>query len=388
MTRGPRTLRKQDIEGGTPLYSGYPDGDPGDKPYERSAASLPFFRNKKSVTINIMTAEGKEYLRRLVEASDVLVENNVPETMDKLGITYEWLSSVNPGIIMLRCPAFGGSGEYAKFRAWGNHIEAVLGHALLRGYADMDPSSNTGIYAGDFQTGAVGAFAVLAALHHRARTGKGQLIELTQAENGAHMFPQSIMDYTMNGTVQGTIGNRDIHGAAPNGVYPCLGDDRWIAISVWDDAEWRALANAMQRPDLVDDARFRSAVGRRKQQDELDLLLAAWTAQHHSHALAAELQAVGVPAGPVQDVAELLRCPQLRERGFFERVEHKFTGTYDYPGMLFKMPVSNLRIALPPTGLGEYNEYVYKRVIGVTDEEYEQLVEAGEIGTEFDSSIP
>jgi crotonobetainyl-CoA:carnitine CoA-transferase CaiB-like acyl-CoA transferase len=386
-TRGySRVVRKEDIRG-LGAWASYPGGDPGDRPYERHVMT-PLFRNKLSVTINMLTEEGMEYFWRLVEKADVFLENNVPETMEKLGITYDTLRARNPGIIMARCPAFGSTGAYKNFRAWGNHIEAVLGHTLLRGYEDSDPSETVGIYSGDYQTGATVTFAIMAALHHRAKTGQGQLIELCQVENGSQMFPQSLMDWTMNGRNSGTIGNRDVHGAAPNGVYRCRGEDRWLSISVWDDEEFAALLGVMGRPDLAGDPRFATTLGRQQHYRELDAIIEVWTRDHDSHGLAYQLQAAGVGAGPVQDASEALACPQLRERGFFERVNHKFTGTYDWPGMLFKMPVSRTRIVRPPVGLGEHNEYVYKQVLGVSDAEYDDLLAREEIGTEYDESIP
>ncbi len=388
-TRGNfRALRREDVAGKGASVEGYPDRDPGEKPYERDPMYLPLFRNKRSLTIDLRSERGKANFRRLVAGSDVLMENNVPETLDKLGITYEALREINPGIIMVRCPAFGGDGAYKNYRAWGNQMEAMVGHSLLRGYADLPPTSNTAVFPCDFQTGAVSAFAVLAALNYRAETGKGQLVEIAQVENTAHMFPQSIMDYTMNGRVRGTTGNHDVHGAAPGGVYPCLGDDRWIAIAAYDDAEFAALANVIGAPGLAADPRFASVVARRSHLDELDAALAALTPAHDSHALAIELQAAGVAAGPVQDAAEILRCPQLRDRGFFERVEHRFTGTWDWPGMVFQMPASRPSIRRAPVGLGEDNEYVYKQLLGLSGPEYEELVATGDIGTEFDASIP
>jgi crotonobetainyl-CoA:carnitine CoA-transferase CaiB-like acyl-CoA transferase len=387
-TRGNRrALTKEEVAGSGSWGEGYPGRDPGDRPYERDPSYVPLFRNKLSMTVDLRSERGRANFLKLVAVSDALFENNVPETLEKLGITYDVLREVNPRLIMLRCPAFGGSGVYKNYRGWGNQIEAMCGHSVLRGYPDLDPTHNTGVFACDYQTGAVGAFALMAALNYREETGKGQEIELAQVENSAFMFPQSTMDYLLNGRIQRTTGNREA-GAAPSGVYPCRGEDRWIAIAVNDDREWAALAGVMRRPELAGDDRFATALARRTHLDELDALLSAWTANHDNRALALELQAAGVTAGPIQDARDLLECPQMRERGFFERVHHRFTGTYDWPGMPFRMSVSPLRIAKPPVGLGEDNEYVYKELLGLSDGEYDDLVMAGEIGTEFDPSIP
>ena len=387
-TRAPSVrMNKADVDENSPWPHGYPDHDPGDKAYERDPWYLPMLRNKKSVTINFPQPEGRDLFHRLVAKSDVLWENNVPATMEKLGVTYEILSKVNPRLIMLRAPAFGLSGPYKNRRGFGVHIEAFIGHTVLRGYTDRDASANTMIFAGDYMTAANGVFAVLSALHHRDRTGRGQLIELAQAENSSQMFPQAIMDCAMNGRVHESIGNRDVQGYAPNGVYRCAGDDRWVAISVRTDAEWLALARAIGRPELSSDARFATAAGRDAHQDELDEMLAAYCGEHEPGGLMRRLQAAGVPAGAVLDPVDALKSPQLRERGFWETIEHRFTGTWEWPGPPMMLASGDHRPSLPPPGLGEHNEYVYKDVIGVSDAEYDDLIARGEIGTAFDPSI-
>jgi crotonobetainyl-CoA:carnitine CoA-transferase CaiB-like acyl-CoA transferase len=332
--------------------------------------------------------EGRAYFHRLIAVSDVFWENNVPETIEKLQLTYEELIPHNPRLIMLRAPAFGLAGAYKNRRGFGVHIEAFIGHTVLRGYPDMDPSANTEIYAGDYLTAATGVFAVLAALHHRDRTGRGQLIELAQAENSSQMFPQSIMDYVLNHRASDSIGNRDVQGFAPNGVYRCAGDDRWIAVTVHDDEEWRVLCGVMERTDLVTDPRFVSFETREAHQDELDELLGAFFAKQDHIALTYRLQEAGVPAGAVLDPRDAIHAPQLWGRGFWERIHHRFTGTWEWPGPPFRLPSDGFPPSLPPPGLGEHNEYVYKQVLGVSDSEYDDLVARGEIGTVYDPEIP
>ncbi len=380
---------KEEAGENSPFPHGFPNHDPGDRPWERDPWFIPLLRNKKSVTINLLNDRGQEYFHRLVAKSDVLWENNVPSTPEKLGITWEVLNKVNPRLIMLRSPAFGLDSRYKNRRGFGLHIEAFIGHTMLRGYTDMDPSSNTDIYTGDYHTATVGAFAIMAALHHRDRTGRGQWIELAQAENSTQLFPQALMDYVLNGRVQTTIGNHDVQGYAPNGVYPCTGDDRWIAITVCTDDQWRALCAAMGRAELASDPRYATTAAREQHQDELDAMLAAWTADKDQVALMERLQSAGVPAGAVMDGRDALASPQLRARDFWERIEHKFTGgTWDWSGPPFRLPLNGHPPSLPPPGLGEHNEYVYKEILGVSDAEYDDLVAANEIGVEFDASIP
>jgi crotonobetainyl-CoA:carnitine CoA-transferase CaiB-like acyl-CoA transferase len=157
-----------------------------------------------------------------------------------------------------------------------------MGHTLLRGYEDGDPSTNTPIYSGDYSAGAQGAFAALAALWHRDRTGEGQLVEVAQAEAATAMFTQAMMDYTLNGNVHETTGNRDVHGAVPCGVYPCRSeggppDDRWIAVHVENDEQWRALGGVLGNPEWASDQRFATNDGRAVNRTELDAKLAETT---------------------------------------------------------------------------------------------------------------
>ena len=376
------------IQNTTPFGGGYPDGEPGERPWNRCPTFVHLYRNKKSFTVDIRRPEGMALVRQLIAVSDIVYENNVTETMEKLGITYNWLRSIRDDIIYARVPAYGSSGPYKNYRALGVHIEAVLGHTLLRGYENMDPSSNAAIYAGDYLAGAQGAFATMAALNYRDRTGKGQLIEIGQAENGMAMFAEAILDYTLNGRVQQTIGNRDIHGAAPCGVYPAAGEDRWIAITCSTDAEWRALVAAMGAPEWARDERFASAVSRFKLQDELDARIGDWTCDQDDYAVMKLLQAQGVPSGPVLSAGAVTQDEQLLARDFFEEVTGADFGTRIFPGVLFKLSETPLSYRTPPVALGEHNEYVYREVFGLSDAEYQRLEQAGHIGTEFDSSIP
>jgi crotonobetainyl-CoA:carnitine CoA-transferase CaiB-like acyl-CoA transferase len=219
MTRGAMARPPQILaDTGIAWAGGLPNGQVGARPWDYNPTFVSLYRNKKSFTVDLRRPEGMDVLKRLVAVSDVVYENNATGTMEGLGITYEWLKAANPKIIMVRVPAYGSTGPYARARALGVHLEAVMGHSLLRGYTDADPSSNTAIYSGDYLAGAQGAFAVMTAIWHRDRTGEGQLIEIAQAENAAAMFTQAIMDYSLNGNVQGAIANRDVHGRAPFGV--------------------------------------------------------------------------------------------------------------------------------------------------------------------------
>jgi benzylsuccinate CoA-transferase BbsF subunit len=396
MTRGAMARPPQMVaDRATAWAGGMPGGQVGDHPWNYSPTFVSLYRNKKSFTVDLRRPEGLDIFRRLVAESDVLYENNAVGTLEKLGITYEWLKAANPKIIMVRVPAYGLTGPYANARALGVHLEAVMGHTLLRGYDDTDASSNTAIYSGDYLAGAQGAFAVMAALWHRDRTGEGQLIEIAQAENAAPMFTQAIMDYSLNRNTQTAIGNRDVHGRFPCGVYPAKSEgdattmqDRWISIHVESDEQWRALVKAMGSPAWATDARFETNDGRAEHFREIDAGIAAWTLERDDYAMMHELQAVGVAAAPVLEASRMFDDPHLRARNFFRTQTQKDAGTHEYVGPLWQFSETPVEYYQPPVMFGEHNEYVYREVLKVSDAEWDSLMAGGHIADEYDASVP
>ncbi len=375
---------------------GLPGGVVGDKPWNYNPTFVSLFRNKRSFSVDLRRPEGMEVLRKLVTLSDVVYENNATGTMEKLGITYEWLREANPKIIMVRVPAYGSTGPYSDARALGVHLESVMGHTLLRGYDDADPSANTAIYSGDYLAGAQGAFAVMAAIWHRDRTGEGQLIEIAQAENAAAMFTQAIMDYTLNGNVQTAIGNRDVNGRFPCGVYPTKSpgaaetmDDRWVAIHVETDEQWQAFVRAIGGPQWATDPRFATNDGRAQHYLEIDKYISAFTREQDDYDLMYLLQAQGVPAAPVLEVSRTFDDPHIRERDFFRSQSFPGAeGPYEYMGPMWKFPETPIEYYEPPVTLGEDNDYVYRDVLKLSNDEYEALKAGGHIATEYDPSVP
>ncbi len=373
---------------------GTPGNEPGARPWNYNPTFVSLYRNKKSVTADIRKPEGLEVLRKLVAISDVVYENNATGTMEKLGITYDWLRAANPEIIFMRVPAYGSTGPYWNARALGVHLEAVMGHQLLKGYDDADPSHGTAIFSGDYMAGAQGAFAVMAAIRHRRKTGRGQLVEIGQAENASPMFTQAIVDYSLNRRVQTTIGNRDINGRAPCGVYPAKSPgtaaqqlDRWIAIHIEDDAGWGALREVMGDPAWAQDARFDTNDGRAAHHAEIDRHLGAWTREQDDYALTHALQARGIAAMPVLEASRTFDDPHLRDRGFFRKQRLENGEVYEFVGPLYSMPETPIEFFQGPVALGEHNEYVYKSLLGYSDAEYDALLANGEIGMDYAPGI-
>ncbi|MCH7511988.1 MAG: CoA transferase [Chloroflexi bacterium] len=377
------------------IIGGYPNNEPGPRPWNYHPFFVQLYRNKKSCTVDWRRPEGLEIIGRLVAKADVFIENTVQGTLERLGITYEWLREMNEEIIVVRMPAYGLSGPYASARAFGAQLESVMGHTLLRGYRDLDVSSNRAIYSADYLAGTQGALAVMMALWHRKKTGRGQLIEIGQAENASGMFVQAFMDYALNGNVQTRIGNRSVHDAAPYGVYPCLSpgnaneaEDRWIAITVTNDEEWLALRKVMGDPAWANAADLATNAGRAAEQDLLDEKLAEWTRGFDDYDLFHRLQAAGVPAAPVLEASRLFDDPHVQARGIYQP-QRLFddVGTFRFTTPFYRLPETPATVHQPPVALGEHNDYVYRELLGVSDEEYERLKADGHIAMDFDPSI-
>lgn len=372
-----------------------PGGVAGDAPWNYSPTFVGLFRNKRSFTADLLRPEGMEVLRRLVAVSDVVYENNATGTLEKLGITHEWLLAANPNVIFVRVPAYGSTGPYRDARALGVHLEAVMGHTLLRGYADSDATANSPIYSGDYFAGVHGALATMTALWHRDRTGEGQLVEVAQAEVASAMFTQAMMDYTLNGVTHGAGGNSDVHGQYPCGVYPARspgtagdGGDRWIALHVEDDECWRSFVGALGNPPWGADARFATNDGRAANAQELDALIATVTRDLDDYDLFHRLQQAGVSAAPVLEASRMFEDPHFRGRDLFHPLQIAGTGQpYEYVAPLWRFPATPANPWRAPVSFGEDNEYVYREVLGVSEEEYAKFAALGFIATRYDESI-
>ena len=365
----------------------YPNWDPGPRAWNTQPTFNAHSRNKLSMTADIRNPEGWDIFCEMLKISDVFSENNVPETMEKWGITYENLSKINPNLVYIRMPAYGWSGSFKDYRALGLHVDAVVGHLWTRSYTDTDMSERGDIVLADAMAGITASFLIVNGLRYRRKTGKGQLIELSLAEGFIPFMSDAVMDYTMNGRIQESNGNRHT-SMAPHGCYPCAGDDMWINIAVATDEQWQSFCALMGRSDLVTDERFVDTLSRWHNQDDLDAIVIDWTKDQDHWELAKSLQAQGITAGPVLNSRELLHAPQLRDRDYYHSLTHAESGTYDYNGPLWKMSKTPNKLRLPPCRLGEHNEYVYKELLGISDERYKELEEAGHIGMDFIDSIP
>ena len=366
-----------------PWIAGHPP-EPGPRPWNNSPAFIQVLRNKKSFTVDSRTPEGLALVQQLIRISDIVSENLALGTLDKLGLSDDAIRELRPDAIILHMPAFGRTGAYTEGRGYGSHIDAVAGSTVLRGYRDTSPADNTSIFAGDYWGGMHGAFAVMAALRHRRRTGEGQVIEMAQVESSAHMFPQAALDAAWNGRVHGSVGNRSIEGFVPNGVFPTSGSNRWIAISCRTDDEWRALVEFMGRPAWAIKPDYDSAAGRAAAEDTIEELLAEFTAGRERDDLFHGLQAVGVTAGPVLNAKEAAEDPHLAASGTWKRLP----ATEDYPEVDWLRPAysfskSDVDLRQAPCLFGEHNEYVYRDVLGLSEDEFERMRATGHVADTF-----
>jgi crotonobetainyl-CoA:carnitine CoA-transferase CaiB-like acyl-CoA transferase len=371
-----------------PWLGGHPDLATYPAAYNNSPAFIHVMRNKKSFTVDSRRPEGLAVVKALIRISDVLAENLALGTLDKLGLSDDAIRAERPDIVILHLPGFGRTGDYREGRGYGAHMDAVGGSTILRGYRDTSPYTNTQIFAGDFFAGMHGAIATLAALRHRRRTGEGQVIEMSQAECSAQMFPQAALDAAWNGREQRSIGNRSIEGFVPNGVFPCAGHDRWIAISCRSDAEWAALVRFLGAPDWATEASLATAEARAAREDEIEERLAEWTATQDRDGLFHALQHAGVTAGPVLTSAEAAGDLHLAAGGTWQRL----AATDNYPETDFAAPPyhfseSEVTIRSAPCTLGEHNDYVYRDLLGLSQEEIERLTAGGHITTTYDPTM-
>ncbi len=333
-------------------------------PSTRGAPFQTYNQSKRYAALNISKPEGLALVKQLLSISDVVVENFAAGVIERLGLGYDVVTAVKPDIIMVSSSGTGHSGPHKDYVAYGSLLQHYTGWNGISGYPNREPIKG-GLWA-DPWVGMELAMVTLAALNHRAVTGEGQYIDLSMAEALSASIPEALLDYQMNGELRAPQGNRD-GWDAPHGVYPCLGDDRWIAIAVTCDAEWQALCGVMERPDLAAAPELSTAEGRRRHRDALDAAIAVWTRHQDDEAAMHGLQAAGVPAGPSLDIARVYRSPQLRAGGYLTPLRTRDGEMRDLPGLPWRFEdLGAHHIAAAPM-LGQDNTYVYQELLGLSE---------------------
>jgi crotonobetainyl-CoA:carnitine CoA-transferase CaiB-like acyl-CoA transferase len=414
----------------------YPRGDPGERPWNRAALFNHRNRGKLGITLDFTTPRGKDLLLRLVSVSDALVENFRASVLERQGLDWETIRGQNPRIVYLKLSSQGATGPERDYGSLGSTLEQTAGIASITGYTDGIPLLTNETYP-DPVAGILGAGALIGGLRRVRQTGRGQFIDLSQREATVGLLGEAMMDFALNRRVAGPLGNRH-PSMAPHGVYPCkpaltpdpspaerergaqanLDPQRigrsdwasdqadtqsqtrlpspapagegsgvragsWIAIAIETDGQWQSLRSTMGDPEWSRDPRFDTVAGRWRHQDEIDAKLAEWTACSDHHELTHRLQAHGVPAGAVLDGVEVLADPQLVARGWWEPVTPPEIGE-PFPMITppWRMSGSPYQPLPPAPRLGEYNEFVYREILGLSAEELEADREAGVTSTE------
>ena len=350
----------------------YPHGEPGERPWNRTATFHERYRSKLDISVDVSTPEGKKVFTGLVALSDVVLVNFRAGVMDNLGLGYSVLKEVNPNIIMVVLPGFGLTGPYRDYSSYGRNLEALTGAMFLTGYADRDPLGSNLAWP-DPLVGMMALGMICAAIRNRSASGKGMLIEFSQMEVIVRTLAGFLMDYQMNGRVAERMGNRHTT-MAPHDCFRCKGEDQWLALAVRSDEEWQALCQVMGKPELAKDPRYADCLSRLRNQDELGPIIEAWTSTQDKIEAMHALQRAGVAAGPVMLHYEHYEDPQYQARGFFQEIIHPEVGAFPFQAVsgyqLSKTPGWNRRYA--PL-FGEHNRYVLHDVLGISDEEYSQM---------------
>ena len=332
-------------------------------------------RNKASITLNLRAPAGVETLLRMVERVDVVIDNFSAGSLARLGLGDERLHERNPRLVVVSMSGFGATGPWRDYVSYADAIGALCGFTAL--CVDVgDPERPAPVVHGlaDIVAGHHAALATLAALAQRRRTGRGCVVDLSQLEAMAVQTGPALLAHTATGA-EPTRRSTSTPLAVPEGVYPCLGPDRWVAITVIDDGAWRALCTVIGRPDLTALAPVERRAG---QAVEIDAAIAAWTAPRPATLVAECLQAAGVAAGMVQDGRDLVEHdPQLRARGFYPVVEHPRAGAFVHEGVPIRLSGTPGAVWDAAPLLGADTERVLRELGGLTDPEIEDLRAGG-----------
>ncbi len=327
--------------------------------------------NKRCCTVNIYQPDGLDLARQLVSVSDVFIENYGFGAMDRVGLGYEELRQWRPDLIYISSSGQGRSGPDKDKLAYGSLIGCFTGLSSITGYEGAEPF--VPVHWADPIIGMELAFTILACLYRRQETGLGQYVDMSMAEGVTALIPEPLMDYAMNGRVQGLQGNKDEY-MAPHAAYECRGHDEWVAVAVGTDTQWEALCRVMERPDLAEDPASATTRDRWLHQEELDREITSWTKQHSHTEVMELLQAEKVPAGISAFADQLPEDDHLKARGFIEWVEQDGE-LRPVAGLPWQKESGPAWRFFPAPGVGQDNEFVARDLLGLSGADIERLVE-------------
>ena len=337
-------------------------------PSTRGAAFQAYNQSKLYCALNISNPEGLELAKSLISTADVVIENFAAGVVERLGLGYDAIKTERPDAIMVSSSGTGHSGPDKDYVAYGSLLQYYTGWNSISGYPDREPIKG-GLWA-DPWVGMELAMVTVAALNHRMMTGEGQYVDFSMAEALTASIPAALIDYQMNHQAREPMGNTDIW-YAPHNVYRCAGSDRWIAIAVTTDEEWQALCRVIGRPDL----NLADLKERREKQKEIDDAITAWTSARDDYEAMRLLQGAGVPAGPSLNADEVFNEPQLREGGYFTRLQTSDGEFRDLPSIGWRFDGdASPRITAAPV-LGQHNKQIYQELLGLSESEVSRLVD-------------
>lgn len=341
---------------------------------EKSPQYLSVNRNKLDITLDLEHPTGRDLLLKLVASANALVENYSGSVLPKLGLDYANLVEANPELVMVSMPAFGSTGPWSEFRAYGSTVEHSSGLPHLVGDSNQPPTMQH-VAFGDAVGGLNGTAAILTALWHQQRTGKGQFVDLSQVECLFPLAAQGILHQSVTGEAPERTGNAHPEHA-PYGVYPCVGDDAWVHIAVTNEEQWSTLQN--QIPGLEEFSGLADRIHRRQ---SLDTIIGQWTQEQTAEAVAQLLGPKGITAAKLNNGHDLLNDPQLQDREYLQWLERDHVGLQPNASPPFRTGEKPIPIRHPAPTLGQDNDYVLQEILGLSAEELAALVDQDIIGT-------
>jgi benzylsuccinate CoA-transferase BbsF subunit len=350
----------------------YKDEIPG---IDRAGYFAYFAANKYSISLNLNKPNGLNIAKKLVTWADVVADSHRPGVMERWKLGYDDLVKIKPNIIMIRNSNQGLTGPAAAHPGLGNHIIGLTGIVNLVGYPGQEPISLMVAYS-DYLVPHFAAAALIGALDYRRKTGKGQLLDISQFEVGLQLLAPTLINYSVDGLEEKLKGNSSDY-AVPHGVFRCKGDDRWCTISVFDDLEWQAFCNAIGKPDWLKKTEYSNLRGRKKNEARLNKLIEQWTMQHEAEEVMKLLQKAGVAAGVVQNAKDLYDDIQLKERECFWVEDHKELGRFSHLGQPSRLSKTPAKLYNAAPCLGEHTEYVCRELLGMPQEEYDEYLVEG-----------
>lgn len=358
------------LRGGGP----FKDNEPG---WNRSQFFGDFNTSKQSLTLDMKNPAALAIAKKLVLSSDVLIESFAPGAITRMGLSYENLRQEHPSLIMISTCLMGQTGPAAGLAGYGYHAGAIAGFYEVTGWPDLEPNGPWVAYTDTIAPRFVSTL-LAAALDHRRRTGEGCFIDVAQIETALQFLAPELLDLQINGHAASRMGNRTrFH--APQGCYPCLGDDRWCAIGIETDAQWQLLCRCIERLDLAEDNALQEMAGRISAHDKIDQAISAWTSQFNPHEVMAMLQDAGVPAGVVQTSGDLLADPQYGHRKFYRWYDHPEMGRIPYAGHAYRITDYDNGPRGPAPCLGQHSFEILSEQLGFSDEEVAQAYADGAV---------